>query len=103
MSPERTRGETAVDPRGDLYGLGATVYALLTGHAPGEGKTLVEKVTRIRQTTPEKPTTFQPSIPPTFEGVVLRLLAKHPNDRYQTAAHVVKELDRVGMFYGLTG
>jgi serine/threonine protein kinase len=98
MSPERTRGETAVDPRGDLYGLGATVYALLTGHAPGEGKTLIERVTRIRQVTPEKPNTFQMSIPPMFEGVVMRLLAKEPRDRYQTAAELVKELERVGRY-----
>jgi serine/threonine protein kinase len=102
MSPERTRGETAVDLRSDLYGLGATVYALLTGRAPGEGKTLVEKVTRIRQILPEKPSAFQPSIPPRFDGVVMRLLAKHPNDRYQTAEQAVKELDRIGMLHGLT-
>src|ERR1051326_655172 len=42
MSPERTRGTEDIDHRSDLYGLGATVYALLTGHAPFEGKSLVE-------------------------------------------------------------
>jgi serine/threonine-protein kinase len=102
MSPERTRGSTDVDARSDLYGLGATVYALLTGHAPGEGKTLIERVTRIRQVAPEKPTKYQMSIPPMFEGVVLRLLAKEPKDRYQTAVEVVKELERVGKFSGVT-
>jgi serine/threonine protein kinase len=102
MSPERTRGTTEVDARSDLYGLGATVYALLTGRPPGEGKTLIEKITRIRQTVPEKPTKFQMSIPNMFEGVVMRLLAKEPKDRYQTAAEVVKELERVGKFSGVT-
>jgi serine/threonine protein kinase len=102
MSPERTRGTTEVDARSDLYGLGATVYALLTGHAPGAGKTLVEKVTRIRQVVPEKPTKFQMSIPSTFEGVVMKLLAKEPKDRYQTAADLVRELERVGKFSGVT-
>jgi serine/threonine protein kinase len=102
MSPERTRGVTELDARSDLYGLGATVYALLTGHAPGEGKTLIEKVTRIRQVVPDKPTKFQMSIPPMFEGVVMKLLSKEPKDRYQTAAELVKELERVGKFNGVT-
>jgi serine/threonine protein kinase len=102
MSPERTRGTTDVDARGDLYGLGATVYALLTGRPPCGGKTLIEKVTRIRQTVPEKPTKFQMSIPNMFEGVVMKLLAKEPADRYQTAADLLRELDRVGKFSGAT-
>ena len=50
MSPERTRGiPEEIDARSDLYGLGATVYALLAGRPPFEGGTLAEKVTRIRQ------------------------------------------------------
>lgn len=102
MSPERTRGVTELDVRADLYGLGATVYALLTGHPPGEGKTLIEIVTRIRQEVPAKPTKFQMSIPPMFEGVVMKLLAKEPKDRYQTADDLVAELTRVGKFTGVT-
>jgi serine/threonine protein kinase len=102
MSPERTRGKTDVDARSDLYDLGATVYALLTGHAPGEGQTLIEKITRIRQVAPEKPTKYQMSIPPMFGGVVVKLLAKEPKDRYQAAAEVVRELERVGKFCGVT-
>jgi serine/threonine protein kinase len=102
MSPERTRGLTELDARSDLYGLGATIYALLTGRAPAEGKTLVERVTRIRQVVPEKPTKFQMAIPPAFEGVVMKLLAKEPKDRYQSAAETVKELERVGKFSGVT-
>ena len=74
----------------------------LTGRAPGEGKTLVEKVTRIRQIMPEKPTKFQMSIPPTLEGLVLKLLAKEPKDRFPTAADLVKELERFGKNNGVT-
>jgi serine/threonine protein kinase len=102
MSPERTRGTTDVDARSDLYGLGATAYALLTGRTPCGGKTLVEKVTRIRQTAPEKPTKFQMSVPSMFEGVVLKLLAKDPKDRFPTAAELVAELERVGKYNGVT-
>ena len=49
LSPERTRGTTDVDGRSDLYGLGATVYALLTGHPPCEGSTMsVARKGRLR-------------------------------------------------------
>jgi serine/threonine protein kinase len=102
MSPERTRGTTEVDGRSDIYGLGAVVYGLLTGRPPCDGKTLIEKVTRIRQTVPDKPTKYQMSIPTIFEGVVMKMLAKEPAGRYQTAAEVVRELERVGKFSGVT-
>ena len=102
MSPERTRGTTDIDARSDLYGLGAVTYALLTGRPPCDGKTLVEKVTRIRQVAPDKPTRFQMTTPSAFEGVVMKLLAKEPNTRFQTAAEVVKELERVGKYNGVT-
>lgn len=100
MSPERTRGTADVDARSDLYGLGATAYALLTGRPPCGGTTLVEKVSRIRQTVPEKPTKFQMSIPAQLEGIVMKLLAKKPEDRYASARELVKELERTGRFSG---
>jgi serine/threonine-protein kinase len=75
-------------------------YALLTGRPPCGGQTLIEKVTRIRQVAPEKPTKYQLSIPALFEGVVLKLLAKQPEERYQSAAEAVQELERVGKFSG---
>lgn len=98
MSPERTRGTKEIDARSDLYGLGALTYALLTGQPPCTGKTLVERVTRIRQVVPEKPTKFQMSTPSTFEGVVLKLLAKDPKDRFQSAKEVIGELERIGKY-----
>jgi serine/threonine protein kinase len=102
MSPEGTRGTTDIDGRSDLYGLGATVYALLTGHPPFEGSTLVEKITRIRQDAPVKPTKSQMSIPSAFEGAVLKLLAKRPEERFQTAEDMLKDLERIGKLNGVT-
>jgi serine/threonine protein kinase len=101
MSPERTRGLAEVDGRSDIYGLGATVYALLSGRPPFEGKTLIEMITRIRQTEPVPPTKFQMSIPSAFEGIVLKMLAKRPEDRYATADRLVAELERVGKSQGM--
>jgi serine/threonine protein kinase len=102
MSPERTRGTSDLDGRSDLYSLGAAVYALLTGHAPFSGSTLVEKITRIRQSQPEKPTKYQLAIPHRFEAVVLRLLAKGPEDRYQSAAEMLKDMDKLSKIHGVT-
>jgi len=102
MSPERTRGTLDVDLRADVYGLGATCYALLTGRPPFDGATLVEKITRIRQDQPVKPTKYQMSIPVAFEGVILRAIAKRPEDRYQSATELLAELERVGKYNGVT-
>lgn len=102
MSPERTRGQTgAADNRSDLFSLGATCYALLTGKPPFAGTTMVDTITRIRTAEPAKPTTFQMSIPGLFEGVVLKLLAKRPEERFQSAGELVKELERIGKYNGV--
>jgi hypothetical protein len=101
MSPERTRGTDGIDGRSDLYGLGAVLYALLTGRPPFEGP-LVERVTKIRQAEPEKPKKFQMSIPDRFQDVVMKLLAKRPEDRYQTATEMLKDLAWVGKLNGVT-
>jgi serine/threonine protein kinase len=102
MAPERTRGTENIDGRSDLYGLGATVYALLTGRPPFGGGAPAEVVQRIRNMEPEKPKKFQLSIPDQFQGLVLRLLAKRPEDRFQTATDVLTDLQRVGKLTGVT-
>src|SRR5262245_13742208 len=103
MSPERTRSNAAdVDGRSDLFSLGATVYALLTGKPPFAGQTLVETITKVRNAEPVKPTKAQMAIPALFEGVVLRLLAKRPEERYPTATELLAELERVGRYSGVT-
>ncbi|HUG90241.1 MAG TPA: FHA domain-containing serine/threonine-protein kinase [Planctomycetaceae bacterium] len=100
MSPERT-GSGEIDGRSDLYGLGATCYALLTGRPPFEGRSLPELVLKIRNDQPRRPKEFQLSINDTFEGVVRRLLEKRPDDRYQTPAELLTDLDRIGRFQAI--
>jgi serine/threonine protein kinase len=101
MAPERTRGTADIDGRADLYGLGATVYAVLTGRPPFTADAIADVIAKIRSTDPEKPKKYQLSIPDMFQGAVLRLLAKRPQDRYQTAAELLKDLERVGKFAGV--
>jgi serine/threonine protein kinase len=103
MSPERTRGGTAVvDCRSDIYSLGATVYALLTGRPPFDAGSLPETILKIRQADPVKPKKYQLSIPDQLEGTVLTMLAKRPEDRFQTASQCLVELERVAKFQGMT-
>src|SRR5262249_205249 len=102
MSPERTRGISDIDGRSDIYSLGALVYALLTGRPPFEGGTLVETIHNIRTADRVKPKKFQVSVPDLFEGTVLRMLSKRPEDRHQTAAEMLGELERVAKFQGMT-
>jgi serine/threonine protein kinase len=102
MSPERTAGGGAVvDHRSDLFGLGATCYALLCGKPPFAGTSLVETITRIRTAEPVKPSNFQLGIPSTFEGAVIKLLAKRPEERYQSADELLADLDRVAKTTGV--
>ena len=101
MPPERTLGSSDVDCRADIYSLGATVYALLTGRPPVEGGNLPELIMKIRDEEPQRPKDFQLSIDDMFEGVVLRMLAKRPEDRYQEPSDLVTELERIAKFQNL--
>jgi serine/threonine protein kinase len=102
MSAERTRGTQDVDGRSDLYGLGATVYALIAGRPPFGGGSILETITRIRSAEPEKPKKYQMAIPDMFEGTVMKLLSKRPEERFQTARELLVELERVGKFNGVS-
>ncbi len=102
MSPERTVGPDGVDTRSDVYGLGATLYAVLTGRPPFEAPSLPALILKIRNDEPAKPKTFQLSINDMFQGVVMRCLAKRPEDRYQSPTSLLVDLNRVAKFAGIT-
>lgn len=101
MPPERTRDSSAGDTRADIYGLGATLYALLTGRSPFQGDSTIEVIRKIREEDPIPPTKYQMSIHSLFEEIVMRMIAKHPDQRYATPAALLKELERVGKYQGL--
>jgi pSer/pThr/pTyr-binding forkhead associated (FHA) protein len=101
-SPEQTREETEIDHRSDIFNLGALCYSLVTGRPPFEGGSLAETITKIRREKPEDPKKYQLAIPKAFEGVILQMLAKRPEDRYQTTAEVLRDLERVLKYQGMT-
>jgi len=100
MSPERTRGEE-IDHRSDLYSLGATLYAVVTGQTPHDAPSAAAMIQQIQEQEPLRPRTFQLSINDMFEGVVMKLLERRPAARYQTPAELLTDLERVGRFAGL--
>jgi serine/threonine protein kinase len=102
MSPERTLDETNIDTRSDLYSLGATIYALLTGRPPFQGKSLADTIRMIRETEPVRPKKYHLAVPDLLEGIVLRLLAKRPDDRYKTPSDLIRELQRSAKFNGIS-
>jgi serine/threonine protein kinase len=101
MSPERTLENGVVDTRSDLYGLGATCYALLTGQPPATGDTLPETLLSIREETPKPPKEFQLSVNEMFQNVIMKLLSKNPEDRFNNPELLLQELERVGKYNSL--
>jgi serine/threonine protein kinase len=102
MSPERTHSDAEVDCRSDLYGLGATLYALLTGRPPVDGEVLPILVKNVREQIPESPKKYQLAVNDLFADAVMKLLEKRPEDRYQTPGALLKDLERIGKFNGLS-
>jgi eukaryotic-like serine/threonine-protein kinase len=94
LSPEQARGGD-VDQRSDLYSLGVLMYEMLTGAVPFSGDTPVEIAMKHLSQTPEPPSTKRHDVPRELDMVVMRALAKDPDDRYQTAEEMEADLDRV--------
>jgi eukaryotic-like serine/threonine-protein kinase len=80
------------DTRSDLYSLGATYYFLLTGKVPFPGGTPLEKVIHHQVDEPAPIEKLRPGIPSEVQGIVRKLLAKKPADRYQTPNELVETL-----------
>jgi serine/threonine-protein kinase len=94
LSPEQARGGE-IDQRSDLYSLGVVLYELLTGKTPFDGDTPVEIAMKHLSNAPQPPSKLRPDIPPELDMVVLRALAKSPDDRYQSADEMEADLERV--------
>ncbi|MCY1058065.1 AAA family ATPase [Nannocystis sp. SCPEA4] len=94
MAPEQTgRMNRWVDERADLYSLGVTFYELLTGSLPFHASDPVEWVFCHIAQEPRPPHALVPSVPPVLSAVVLKLLAKDPEERYQSALGLRHDLD----------
>jgi WD40 repeat protein/serine/threonine protein kinase len=92
MAPERFGGQA--DPRSDLYGLGVTLYELLTLHPAFEDADRNRLLQRVLHDEPPRPRQLNPEVPRDLETVVLKAIAKEPRHRYASAAELAEDLRR---------
>jgi len=93
VAPELFGDPTAADERSDLYSLGCTLYYLLVGHPPFCEGSSVRKMMAHLAEPPPPIESLRPDLPADLVGVVGRLLAKHPEDRFQTPAELALVLE----------
>jgi serine/threonine protein kinase len=91
MSPEQARGE-ALSHRADLFSLGSVMYALCTGKSPFESGNTVAVLMRVCEDAPAPIAAVNPLIPGWLEGIIRKLLAKDPAQRFASATEVADAL-----------
>ena len=94
MSPEQVRGER-VDARSDLYSTGVTLYEILTGRRPFDGKTEYEVMTGHLREEPKRPSELNPSIPDRVSRTILCAMAKDSAQRFQNASEFLAALEGI--------
>ncbi len=94
LSPEQARG-APVTASSDLYSAAIVLYEMLTGKVPFTGDSAIEIAMKHLNDPPKPPSKIRPEIPEELDAVVLRALAKNPEDRYQTAEEFSEDLHRV--------
>lgn len=93
MAPEQFEGKPP-DPRVDIYALGVTFFELVTGKKPFDGKTAFKIMEAHLRQEPPKPEALAKEINPTVSKIILKMLAKEPEKRYQTVDELIDDLER---------
>ena len=95
LSPEQVENPKTVDIRSDIYSLGATFYEMLTGQPPYPGKTSYDILRKIFSDPVPDPRAVNPEIPGEIASVVMKMLAKEPQKRYQTPIELLNALNEI--------
>lgn len=93
ISPEQGAGERDITPASDIYALGVIFYELLTGRVPFDADTPIAVIHKHIHEPLPSPHQINPELPISLERVILKSLAKAPEDRYQTTAELVQAVD----------
>ncbi len=97
IAPEQSKDSFNIDPRADVYGLGATFYFMLTGKVMfPERRTRLQKILAQQNEEPIPVNKLVPDIPPAIERILNRMIKKDPEDRYRTAKGVCLAMQRHG-------
>jgi serine/threonine protein kinase len=94
MSPEQAAGQPVIDPRSDVYSLGATLYELLTQQPACPARGRQECLRQVLEEEPAPPRRLNRAVPAELETIVLKALAKRPEDRYASAGELAEDLRR---------
>jgi eukaryotic-like serine/threonine-protein kinase len=93
MAPEQASADPHVDHRADIYAVGVLAYEMLVGRPPFLGPTPQATLMAHMTQSPERPSTYRPTIPAALENVIMRCLEKHAADRWQSASELLPYLD----------
>jgi hypothetical protein len=95
MAPEQVRGQgERVGPRSDVYALGAILFETVTGRPPFTGSNYGELFAAIVNKDPPTPSELKPDLPPALDAIILRCLAREPDERYGSAQALRADLER---------
>ena len=98
MSPEQISGRP-MDGRSDFFSLGVVLYELLTGERPFSGDTISTIIYRILYEEPRPPRILNGKLPPAFDGILKRALAKEPAERFQTGAEFIDAMNNYSTYH----
>jgi serine/threonine-protein kinase len=94
MSPEQIQGERG-DPRSDIYAWGAIMYELLAGRPPFSGDNWMAVMAGHLTRTPEPLSKLNPEVPPALDAIIRKALRRYAENRYQSAAELLRDLDHI--------